>query len=71
MPEKYIRVILLINESEEIGEKQLSVFGSRGGQISPLMHITLFRVGKELVTLLMGMATDGTGHQLLYWDWVV
>ena len=37
-------VIFLINqseESEEIGEKQHSVFGSRGGQISPLMHVAL------------------------------
>ena len=28
-----------MNQSEEIGEKQLSVFGFRGGQISALMHI--------------------------------
>ena len=41
MPEFYTWVILLKNESEEIGEKQLSVFGSRGGQISPLMHVPL------------------------------
>ena len=27
--------------SEEMGEKQLTVFGSRGGQISPLMHVAL------------------------------
>ena len=33
--------ILLINQQNEIGEKQLSVFGSRGGQNSPLMHIPL------------------------------
>ena len=31
-------IILLINQSEKHGEKQFSVFGSRGGQISPLMH---------------------------------
>ena len=37
MPEFYTGVILLINQSEEIGEKQLSVLGSRGGQISPFM----------------------------------
>ena len=39
MPEFYTWVILLINQSEDIGEKQLSDFGSRGGQISPLMHV--------------------------------
>ena len=41
MPEFYTRVILLINQSKEISEKQLSDFGSRGDQISPLMHIPL------------------------------
>ena len=39
MPEFYTWVILLMNQSEEIDEKQLSVFSFRGGQISPLMHI--------------------------------
>ena len=39
MPEFYTLVILLINQSEEIGEKQLSVFGSRRGQNSPLLHV--------------------------------
>ena len=29
------RVILLINQLEEIGEKQLSDFGSRGAKIAP------------------------------------
>ena len=41
MPEFYTWAILLINQQDEIGEKQLSVFGSRGGQNSPLMHIPL------------------------------
>ena len=41
MPDFYTLVILLINKSEEIGEKQLSVFDSRGGQVSPLMQIAL------------------------------
>ena len=27
---------------DEIGEKQLSVFGSRGGHICPLMHVPLY-----------------------------
>ena len=42
MPKFYTSVILLINQSKEICEKQFSVFGSKGGQISPLMHIPLF-----------------------------
>ena len=33
--------ILLINQSEEIGENQLSFFCSWGDQISPLMHVAL------------------------------
>ena len=41
MPEFYTWTILLINQSGEIGEKQHSVFGSRGGQKSLLMHVTL------------------------------
>ena len=41
MPEFYTWTILLINQLGEIGEKQLSVFGSRGGQICPLMHVPL------------------------------
>ena len=32
MPDFYTLAILLINQSEEIGEMQLSVFGSRGGK---------------------------------------
>ena len=35
MPDFYTWDILLNNQSEEIGEKQLSFFVSRGGQISP------------------------------------
>ena len=42
MPEFYTWAILLINQSDEIGEKQLSVFGSKGGQNSLLMHIPLW-----------------------------
>ena len=41
MPGLYTWFIHLINHSKEIGEKQLSVFGPRGGQISPLMHVAL------------------------------
>ena len=35
MPEFYTSAILLINQQDEIGEKQLSVIDSRGGQNSP------------------------------------
>ena len=45
MPKFYTSVILLINQSKEICEKQFSVFGSKGGQISPLMHIPLYLNG--------------------------
>ena len=44
MPEFYTWVILLINQYDEINEQQLSVFGSRGGQNSPLMHVPLSRI---------------------------
>ena len=43
MPEFYTWTILLINQLDEIGEKQLSVFGSSGGQICPLMHVALLK----------------------------
>ena len=38
MPKLYTSVSLLITQSREIGEKQFSVFGPRGGQNSHLMH---------------------------------
>ena len=41
VPEFYAGTILIVNQLDEIGEKQLSVFGSRGGKISPLMHVPL------------------------------
>ena len=41
MPEFYTWASLLINQIDEIGEKQLSVFGSKGGQIFHLMYIAL------------------------------
>ena len=60
MPEFYTWVfVFLINQSEEIGKKQLSVFGSRGGQISRLMHVafeseiewTQYNLGHERVAI--------------------
>ena len=41
MPKFYFLVILLINQSKEIGEQQFSVFGSKGGQISLLMQASI------------------------------
>ena len=41
MPDFYTRVILLNSQSEEISDKQLSDYGHRGGQISPLMQVAL------------------------------
>ena len=40
----YTSVILLINQPKEIGDKHFSVFGSRGGQNSPLIHVSLSAV---------------------------
>ena len=48
MPEYYTWAILIINQQDEIGEKQLSVFGSKGGQNNPLMHVPLFQFCKLL-----------------------
>ena len=41
MSDFYTWVILLNNQSEEIGEKQLSLFGSSADQISLLMFVAL------------------------------
>ena len=48
MPVFYTWVILLINQSEEIGEKQLSGFGSRGVQISSLMRVALYTLNTSV-----------------------
>ena len=42
MSKFYTSVFLLIDQAKEIGEKQFSVFGSIGGQNSPLMHLPLY-----------------------------
>ena len=44
MPDFYTWAILLINQSDEIGVKPLSVFGSIGGQNSLLMHVPFLKV---------------------------
>ena len=41
MPKFYTSVIHIINQSKEFCKSQFSAFGSRGGQISPLMHVPL------------------------------
>ena len=51
MPELYTWAILLINQQDEIGEKQLLVFGSRGGQNSPLMHVPVLHVASLVIVL--------------------
>ena len=56
MPEFYTWAICLINQQNEIGEKQLSGFGSRGGQNSPLMHVPLYL--KSLGELRQGKDPD-------------
>ena len=45
----YTSVILLIQQSNEIGEKHFSVFGSRGGQNSSLMHVPLWNKTNQYV----------------------
>ena len=49
MPKFYTLVIFLINQSKEACEKQFTVFGSKGGQISPLMHVPQILVYKATV----------------------
>ena len=38
-----------MKQSEEIGEKQFSDLGSRGGQISPLMHVPPWQQALQLI----------------------
>ena len=56
MQKFYTSVILLINQSNEIGEKQFLVFGSRGGQISPLMHVPLSILHDHVPAFLHGQS---------------
>ena len=52
MTDYYIWVILLINQSEEIGEKQHSIFGSiggGGGGVGPLMHVAQLAILWEAI----------------------
>ena len=44
MPKFYTSAILLIDESKEICEKQISVFCSKWGHFCPLMHVPLWSV---------------------------
>ena len=45
-------VILQINQSEEICEKQLSVFCSTGSQINPLMQVAIARFEHKCVIIV-------------------
>ena len=60
MPKFYTTGIRLINQSKEICEKQFSSFGSKGGQISPLMHVPLFLL-KLADDLALGLV------YIIYW----
>ena len=66
MSEFHTWVILLINQLGDFGEKQLSGFGSRGGQLCPLMHDALWvfqlvSVAKQVDFKLDGSQTSKTG----------
>ena len=60
MPEFYTSAILLIYESKEICEKQISVFCPKGGHFSPLMHIPLSAYFFECMHTLAKMQDDST-----------
>ena len=64
MPEFYTWIVLLINQSEEVGEKQLSDFGAREGHISPLMHVALSY--KMTVRFFSNLFIPDTGKQKLW-----
>ena len=67
-PGYYILVILLINQSKEIGEKQFSVFGSRGGQ----MHVPLYWfVWPRLSWLLILEVPHLDPHFLLFYSFQI
>ena len=59
MPEFYPRAILQINQQDEIGEKQLSIYGSRGGKNSPLMHVPLSKFFLLTGKIHMGVTERG------------
>ena len=62
MPKLYTSFILLINQSKEIDEKQFSVFVSRGGQNSPLLHVPLCNRKLTLGTAERPSCTSVRGH---------
>ena len=57
----YTSVIPLISQSKEIGEKQFSVFGSGGGQNTPLMHVPLYPSMCDSVSEILGDSESGPG----------
>ena len=59
MPKFYTSVILLINRSKEIGEQQFLVFGSRWGQISPLMHVPISKAINMHPVHIIGIINKG------------
>ena len=64
MPKFYTSVILLINQSKEIGEKQFSGFGSRGGQNRPIMHIPPLQPKVQCLSRHMKFGTNHIVKQM-------
>ena len=76
MPEFYTWTVLLVNQLGEIGEKQLSVYGSSGGQICPLMHVPLWnsylkeyiRYAKDSMPIPESRSGQGHGDPMMVRD---
>ena len=68
MPEFYTWTIYLKNQLGEIGEKQLSVFGSRGGQICPLIHIPLCSFFANWLQKMGEKSQQNTIKQMILWE---
>ena len=77
MPEFYTWAILLINQSEEIGEKQLIVLGSRCGKKKPLNARSPLESQSDIVYPAIQLRlpctpppprTNFHGCQIVHWD---
>ena len=67
MPKFDTPVILLINQSKEICEKQFSVFGSKGGQISPLLHVPLLIEIAKIIYAIIKIQSQIFPCPILIW----
>ena len=65
MPDFYTSVVLLINQSEEIDEKKVSDFDSRGDQ-SPLMHVAPMNKTPAISAETDEMPQDAASHWYLH-----